>query len=330
MMNGFVFVVLGGAVFLMAILVIGAFSGSKNTNRFKSRLARVGGASVDALAADKSKTQSSVRRSTTDSAIPLFDRLIKALMPNPDKLRARLAKTGKTTTLGEYLLINLLLIFVFALLFRFALSWPPTVAIFLGVAFGFFVPHYAVGRMGNRRVRKFLASFPEAIDTLCRGLRAGLPITESIAAVGNEMPDPIGIEFRRISDGVRMGRTLEESMTEVAKRIDTPEFSFLIISMAIQKETGGNLAETLGNLADLLRKRRQLRLKIRAMSSEARASAMILTALPFLLFGLLIAINYEYMSVMFVTLKGKVMLSFAAFMIASGWGVMSKMINFEL
>ena len=120
------------------------------------------------------------------------------------------------------------------------------------------------------------------------------------------MPDPVGIEFRRISDGVRMGRSLEDSMWDVTRRVDTPEFRFLIIAMAIQKETGGNLAETLGNLAELIRKRRQLRLKIRAMSAEARASAMIIGSLPFIMFTLLYGWSIsDYVMTLFHTAQGQ-------------------------
>src|SRR5262249_23073657 len=151
-------------------------------------------------------------------------------------------------------------------------------------------------------------SFPEAIDTMCRGIRSGLPVTESIAAVGREMPDPVGIEFHRIADGLRMGRSLEDSMWEVAKRISSPEVRFLSIAMAIQKETGGSLAETLGNLADLIRKRRQLRLKIKAMSSEARASAMIIGSLPFVMFTLLLIVNSEYIMTLFNNTGGKILM----------------------
>ena len=173
---------------------------------------------------------------------------------------------------------------------------------------GLLVPHAVTGIMGARRMKKFIATFPEAIDTMCRGIRSGLPITESIGSVGREMPDPIGIEFHRISDGVRMGKTLEAAMWEVAQRINTPEFRFLIIAMAIQKETGGNLAETLGNLADLIRKRRQLRLKIKAMSSEAKASAMIIGSLPFIMFTLLLVVNSEYVMVLFHRTEGRIIL----------------------
>jgi tight adherence protein B len=184
--------------------------------------------------------------------------------------------------------------------------------------------------MGNKRIKKFIGNFPEAIDTMCRGIRSGLPITESIAAVGREMPEPVGVEFHRISDGVRMGKSLESAMWDVAKRIDTPEFRFLIIAMAIQKETGGNLAETLGNLADLIRKRRQLRLKVKAMSSEAKASAMIIGSLPFIMFMLLLVVNSDYVLVLFHQTVGKIMMGIGITWMSIGWAVMLKMINFEL
>lgn len=323
-------ILMGCAVFAVALLVLSAFSGGKDDQRVERRLLRVGGKFIEAREAKKDKTTRSVRRSTADSGIPLFDRLIKALLPNPDKLRARLAKTGRNITLGEYLLINGILVFIGFLIFSFALHWSKAPSLFLSIATGLYIPHMVTGMMGKRRIRKFLASFPEAIDTMCRGLRSGLPVTESIGAVGREMADPVGIEFRRISDGVRMGRTLEDSMWDVTRRIDISEFRFLIIAMAIQKETGGNLAETLGNLADLIRRRRQLRLKIRAMSSEARASAMIIGSLPFVMFTLLWVVNSQYVMILFQTLKGNVLLGFGLGMITIGWTVMSKMISFEI
>ena len=165
---------------------------------------------------------------------------------------------------------------------------------------------------------------------MCRGLRSGLPVTESIAAVGREMPEPVGIEFHRIADGVRMGKSLESAMWEVASRIDVPEYRFLIIAMAIQKETGGNLAETLGNLADLIRRRRQLRLKIKAMSAEARASAMIIGSLPFIMFTLLMLVNSAYMMTLFQSLRGEIMLGVAVSWMGIGWATMTKMIHFEI
>jgi len=316
----------GGAALLLLLFAL--FWDDQPSALFKKRLARVSGNYV--LARDVKASSQTLRRRTSDSDIPFVDRFIKTFMPNPAKLRVRLARTGRNLSLGEYLMINGILILILFLIFTYALHWVRAVALFSGIAIGLFLPHFITGKMGARRVRKFLANFPEAIDTICRGLRAGLPITESIATVGHELPDPVGIEFRRISDSVRMGRSLDESMWDVAGRLDTPEFRFFIIALAIQRETGGNLAETLGNLADLLRKRRQLRLKIRAMSSEARASAMIIGSLPFLMFGLLMAVNSEYMMIMLNDIRGKIMLGGGLTWLSLGVFVMKQMISFEI
>jgi tight adherence protein B len=127
-----------------------------------------------------------------------------------------------------------------------------------------------------------------------------------------------------------MGRSLEESMWEVSNRIDTPEFRFFIIAMAIQKETGGNLAETLGGLAELLRKRRQLRLKVKAMSSEAKASAMIIGSLPFIMFAHLKAVNSDYVMTLLTETKGKIMLGGGIGWLSIGILCMRQMIAFDI
>jgi len=318
-------IMIGGGLFAFTII---ALFWPDDSSDMKKRMARVSG---QASAEHKEAIpHQGIKRSTTDSGIPLLDRLIKSFMPNPEKLRQRLAQTGKKISLGSYLLVNAILVVSFYLAFTTIWNWERPTAVMLAIAAGLFVPHYVVGHMGSKQLTKFLATFPEAIDTICRGLRSGLPITESIATVGREMPDPIGIEFRRISDGVKMGRPLEDSMWEVAKRINCQEFRFFIISLAIQRETGGNLSETLGNLSDLLRKRRQLRLKIKAMSSEAKASAMIIGSLPFIMFALLFFVNPDYVMTLLTTPKGKFMLSFAGTMMGTGIFVMKKMVNFEL
>ncbi|MDP9128403.1 MAG: type II secretion system F family protein [Pseudomonadota bacterium] len=320
------YMLLGAGAFLFALLILSAFSTSE-ADDLQRRLTRVGPGGGLRKISTHDRAPQAVRR-TTDSGIPLMNILIR-LLPNPDKLRSRLARTGREMTLGEYLLVNVLLVLVFFLTFH-TIGWSRVLVVPLSLALGMGLPHFVTGFMGARRLKKFLGNFPEAIDTMCRGIRSGLPVTESIAAVGREMPDPVGIEFHRIADGVRMGRTLEASMWEVTRRVSSPEFRFLIIAMAIQKETGGNLAETLGNLSDLIRKRRQLRLKIKAMSAEAKASAMIIGSLPFIMFTLLMIVNSEYMMTLFNSLAGEILMGVGVTWMSIGWAVMTKMIHFEI
>ncbi len=315
---------LGGA--LGAILLLFAFLGDPNEAAVKRRMSRV--SSSDPV------TQAVERRSlmVTEevSSIASLDNLAKRLLPNPGVLRQKLERTGKRMSIGQFGLIILALTGVSATAFHYGAQFPWLLSYLAGAIVGIALPYKAVGYLGNRRVAKFLKNFPEAIDLLIRGLRSGLPISESITAVASEMPYPIGLEFRRISDSVRLGDSLEGAMWKVARRIDVPEYKFLIIAMSIQRETGGNLAETLHNLSELLRKRQQLKLKIKAMSSEARASAWIIGSLPFLMFGILLLINSEYVLMLFNDDRGLFMVGGALFMIMLGILVMAKMVRFEI
>lgn len=322
-----VMILLGLGGCLTLFLLVSALVGEDMSATAKKRFLRVSG---NAPLKPVEKKEGNLRRSTSDSGIALLDKMIKSFLPNPQKLRTHLERTGKNISLGEYLMINLLIIFVLYLAFTYLLSWAAAAAFFMAIAVGLYIPHMITSRLGNKRIAAFINNFPEAIDTMCRGLRSGLPITETIATVGEELPDPIGVEFTRISDGVRMGRSLEDSMWEVSTRLNTPEFRFFIISLAIQRETGGNLAETLGNLADLLRKRRQLKLKIKAMSSEAKASAMIIGSLPFLMFGLLMVLNSEYVMVLINDSGGQILMAGGVTWLSLGILVMKQMISFEI
>lgn len=316
-----------GGIMLLGI-VIYALMPSHDDKALDRRIRDLGEEKEEKKKADAPKVQ--LRREQKDSGIEALDHFIKNVLPNPDKIRARLARTGKKITISEYLLINVLAVAVFYLLFHLVLGLKLFVAILLSLALGLFLPHAVIGRMGAKRIRNFLKFFPESIDAMVRGIRSGLPIIESIGVVAQEMPDPIGTEFKGIKDAVRMGRSMEDAMWDVAKRIDLPEFRYLIIALSIQKETGGNLAETLSNVGDVLRKRRQMKLKIKAMSSEAKASSMILGALPFIMILVLGAVSPEYIGVLFNDPRGNVLCGIAASIMGMGIYIMSQMINFEI
>jgi tight adherence protein B len=177
---------------------------------------------------------------------------------------------------------------------------------------------------------RFTVLFPEAIGLMVRSIKSGLPITEAFQIAGNEIADPVGLEFRQITDQIRLGQPIDQVMWDAAQRVGTPEMKFMVVTLSIQRETGGNLAETLENLDNILRRRRQMKLKIKAMSSEARASAMIIGALPFVAMALLSVANYEYIALLFTTARGHMMLAGGALSMGAGIAVMAKMVRFEI
>jgi tight adherence protein B len=258
-----------------------------------------------------------------------FEGYASTLIPKPALLRKRLEMTGREITIGKYVAtcIVVTVVVIVAMMFRGA---PFILSLMLGLFFGVGGPHFVVGKMIKRRVNKFTVNFPDAIELMVRGLRSGLPITETLGIVASEVPGPVGVEFRMVSDKMKIGRTMEAALQETADRLGTPEFQFFVITLAIQRETGGNLAETLSNLADVLRKRAQMKLKIRAMSSESKASAYIVGSLPFVVFGLVYMINPSYMGGFFT--DQRLIVAGIGGMIWMGLGalIMAKMVNFEI
>ena len=272
--------------------------------------------------------QAQIRRLFANRASNM-EGLASTIIPKPALLRKRLEMTGRDITLSKYLMVSvgLAVLVMIALMMR---GMPLLLGMFLGLFVGIGLPHFVVGKMIKRRVNKFTANFPDAIELMVRGLRSGLPITETLGIVASEIPGPVGIEFRAVADKMKIGRTMEAALQDTADRLGTPEFQFFVITLAIQRETGGNLAETLSNLADVLRKRAQMKLKIRAMSSESKASAYIVGSLPFIVFGLVYMMNPDYMGGFFVDqrlmvagLGGLVWMSIGAF-------IMAKMVSFEI
>jgi tight adherence protein B len=206
--------------------------------------------------------------------------------------------TGKKWTVSQYM-TSCAITFLVVATFLMLRGFPILFTMMLGLAAGLALPHMWVSRLIKKRVTQFTAKFPDALELLTRGLRSGLPIAETLNVVSSEIPGPVGEEFRMITERIKIGRTMDQALQETADRLGTPEFQFFVISLAIQRETGGNLAETLSNLATVLRQRSQMKLKIKAMSSESKASAYIIGVLPFLVFGLITYINYNYMTPFF-------------------------------
>jgi len=330
--NGAVLAIFAGVALTLVTLALafgGGASAAQGQLRKRARSLRqrqsAGGPSQK-----KGGANSTSLRRKEGGALPFVDDLAKRFLPRQSALRNRLSRTGRHISLGTYAMIN-----GGAALAGFIVAWllfglgPPLAALF-AVAAGLGLPHLGVGFLAARRQKKFLAIFPDAIDLIVRGLKSGLPVTESMAAVGREFPDPMGTEFRLVCDSVRFGRQLEEVLWETARRLEMAEFNFFVISLSIQRETGGNLGETLANLSDILRRRRQMKLKIKAMSSEAKASAYILGSLPFIMFLIVFFFNNDYAMNLFNDPRGLVMVGVGMGSLLTGIGVMAKMVRFEI
>ncbi|WP_340265525.1 type II secretion system F family protein [Sphingobium mellinum] len=264
-------------------------------------------------------------------------KMLVSLVPNPENLAKRIRMTGKKWTVSQYM-TACAVIFLLICATMFIRGFPPLLAVMVSLAAGLGFPHLWVSRLIKKRVQNFTAKFPDALELLTRGLRSGLPITETLGVVATEVPGPVGEEFKLITERIKIGKTMDQALQETADRLGTPEFQFFVISLAIQRETGGNLAETLSNLATVLRQRSQMKLKIRAMSSESKASAYIIGALPFLVFGMICYINFNYMHPFFtpdpagifgmstmqvIGLGGMCWMAIGVF-------IMAQMINFEI
>lgn len=251
-------------------------------------------------------------------------------LPRSGLLRLRLQRAGMSGNPLPYLGACFLVALLATLVMLLWGAIPPLACPLAGLAAGIILPHMTVGWLSRRRENAFLKNLPEGIDIIVRGLKAGLPVTESMEAVGREAVEPVAGMFRQISDLIRIGHSLESAIERIAKRMAVPELRFLAITMAVQRETGGNLTETLENLAEILRKRRQMQLKIRAVSSEARASAYILGSLPFVMFVIIYTFNRGYVMELFSDPRGHMMIGIGLGSIAAGVLVMAKMIRFDI
>ena len=314
------------AVGLMAFMVLGymAFSGPSPAKEAARRLEGV---------------RYRHSESTTDTVEAQLKKAVAARKPKMHQiagsesriaaLEMRLHRTGKGWTLSQYLYASGGLALALTVLV-FLRTGAPALALGVGLLVGAGLPHMVVGFFIGKRSNAFTTKFPDAIELLVRGLRSGLPVTETLGVVASEVPGPVGEEFKLITERIKIGKTMEDALQETADRLNTPEFSFFCITLAIQRETGGNLAETLSNLADVLRKRAQMKLKIRAMSSESKASAYIVGALPFIVFAMIYWINPNYLGGFFTDdrlivtgLGGLVWMGIGAF-------IMAKMVSFEI
>ena len=320
--------IFGGFIVVGLLVIIAALlAGDSSSSRFKRRINQV---KTGRKPEERAGPAVNVRKRTSDSDIAFLDRLIKSALPRRAELRARLLRAGLDITLGRYLLVCGICGAVLFVLLAITGIVPLIAAAFLGLFGAVGLPHLFIALLAKRRQTRFIALFPEAIDLMTRGIKSGLPISEAIKNAGEEIADPVGAVMRKVTDGVKMGNKLEDMLWESAVQLDLQEFKFFTVSLAIQSETGGNLAETLENLANVLRGRRQLKLKIKAMSSEAKASAYIIGSLPFVMAILIYLVNSTYIMDLFIDPRGHLLIGLGLASFGIGASVMYRMVKFEI
>lgn len=244
-------------------------------------------------------------------------------------LSARLQQAGLGWSRARYLVICAALGGVLFL----ALAASGLAVILAGIlapALGFLLPHFYVNLRRGRRLRAFTEGFPDALDVVIRGVKSGLPLADCLRIIAAESQEPVRSEFKKLVEDQTLGMTSEEAVQRLFERMPLPETSFFSIVITIQSRTGGNLSEALGNLSRVLRERKKMREKIKAMSSEAKTSAGIIAVLPFAVSFVVYLTSPDYISLLFTTTLGNVVLVGCGLWMLTGVLVMRKLINFDM
>lgn len=322
---GSVAVVTGLGLFVISLVL-------RARARHRKRLSRVGRKRLSGMIdIDEAGLQLLRRREETNALVAITGVLARVLpILDTGRLTGNIRRANMKLSVTSFMVVAIALGVVIAggIVFAAGVSFP--LAVVPGLLAGMVVMDRVVRFRGQMMSERFMKQLPGVLDTIIRGIRAGLPVQECIANAGQEFDDPVGGHFRAIAERVQLGEPLDVALWRVAKVVDRPEMDFFAISIAIQQETGGSLSEALGNLAKLLRDREKMKLKIKAISSEARASAMIIGALPFAMLALLSVMSPDYIAPLFTDTRGNYMLLAGLVSISMGAFVMWRMTKFEI
>jgi tight adherence protein B len=191
------------------------------------------------------------------------------------------------------------------------------------------LPNFVLARLRARRIKKFIDVFPSALDIIVRGVRAGLPLGDTLRIIAAEAQEPVRTEFRKVVESQQLGISVPDACAKLARRVPVTETNFFAIVIEIQSKAGGNLSEAIGNLSKTVRERKKMKGKIGAMSMEAKASAVIIGAVPFVVTGALYVVSPEYMSLLFTTNHGRLICAIGLGWMSIGVAMMKKMISFD-
>jgi tight adherence protein B len=303
------------------VFIYPLLSGEKKAEGRRASVAK-----AEPIAARQVQKDQRTRREQVEGSLRELE--ARRLKDKKVSLATRLMQAGLDWTSQKFMIVSGILA---AVAFGLAMlaSGGPLAAIGLAFAAGFGLPRWTLGFLKKRREKNFLRALPDAVDVIVRGIKAGLPLFESIKVVAADAPEPLKGEFLAIIETQAIGMPLGEACTRLFERMPVPEANFFGIVISIQQKSGGNLSEALGNLSKVLRDRKKMAEKIQAMSMEAKASAGIIGALPPIVMLLVYLTTPEYISLLWTHPTGQVMLVACVVWMSSGVFVMKKMINFD-
>jgi tight adherence protein B len=316
---------------LLALLAVGGavFAFSGGDERALARVAAVAKPAAQLRAGGREQADAVQKRAKNIAAQLKDIEKNQARKKEKPTMRRRLEQAGFLRTTPRTFWIVCGVLAVLASGGCFITHQSTLVIVMAAFAAGFGFPRWALSFLTARRRKKFTSEFANAIDVIVRSVKSGLPTNEALRIVARESPDPVGSEFNRLMESLKVGVTLDQGLKRMFDSMPTPEVGFFSIVMTIQSRSGGNLSEALGNLAAVLRDRKRLEGKIRAMSSEAKASSMIIGSLPPGVMLLVYLTTPAYMMPMFTEKMGNLMLAGSAVWMGIGIFVMKKMINFK-
>jgi len=243
-------------------------------------------------------------------------------------LQTRIDQAGLPVKKQQFLIIAAVVAVVLGGL-SYLKTQSPLLAVLVAVMFGVGGANFVLNYLRSKRIRKFIDALPAALDIIVRGVRAGLPLGDTLRIIAAEAPEPARSEFRKIVESQAVGVSVPEACLKMAQRVPATETNFFAIVIEIQSKAGGNLSEAVGNLSKTVRERKKMKGKISAMSMEALASAAIIGLVPFIVTGALYVISPKYMGLLFYTVHGRYILMFALGWMSIGAMMMKKMINFD-
>lgn len=311
------------------------YSRIETDKKTATRINRVRAAETDAAqmkaARDRVQDISKRRKSMQDSLKELEKKQQqeKSKKANAASLKAKLVQSGLQVTLTQFYILSVVLGFV-VLVFSFLAGMPPLVIVGASFVAGLGIPRWVVGFLVSRRQKKFLEEFPNSLDVMVRSIRSGLPLNDAIRMIAADGQEPVKTEFRRIVESQQLGLSVADSVARMHQSMPLSEVNFFSIVIAIQGQAGGNLSEALANLSRVLRDRKKMKAKVNALSMEAKASAAIIGALPFIVALLVYLTSPGYIMILFTDARGHLILGVSAVWMSIGLLVMRNMINFDI